>query len=30
MDLNYILTAPWAATDLNVMFPGTKYVLACQ
>ena len=30
VDLNYILAVPWAAADLNVMFPGTKCALICQ
>ena len=24
VDLNYILTVPWAAADLNIIYPGTK------
>ena len=29
VDPNYFLAVPWAAADLNVMFPGNKCALTC-
>ncbi len=30
IDLNYFLAAPWAAADLNVMFPGNRCKSICE